>query len=115
MTRPLVIIEAPYAQNPQAMALYLRACIQDCLLRGESPIASVATFCLTGALDDLKPEERTEGIAAGLAWYRVAEKAVAYTDHGISAGMMLGMAAAQNAGVVVEVRELYQTKKDSQP
>ncbi|MEI6283379.1 MAG: hypothetical protein WCP82_11815 [Alphaproteobacteria bacterium] len=106
MTRPLVIIEAPYAQSPERMLEYLRACIVDSLRRGESPITSVGTFVTTGALDDLKTAERKEGIEAGLEWYRVAEACVAYVDFGISAGMQQGMYRAQEHGVPIEVREI---------
>lgn len=113
--RPLVIIEAPYAADPKAFTAYLGACVADCHRRGESPIASVATYVLTGALNDLVPEERRAGIEGGLAWYRVADRCVAYVDHGISAGMQQGMARAQAAGVRVEIRELYPTQKEVMP
>lgn len=111
MTRRLVIIESPYAKDPDRMVDYLRACIQDTLRRGESAMASVPIYALTGALNDLKPEERKAGIAAGLEWYRVAEACVAYTDYGISAGMMEGMARARDEGVPIEVRELYPAER----
>lgn len=115
MTR-LVIIEHPWARlEPDVRTAYLKAIIQDTLSRGEAAIGSVPTYVLTGALDDLKPEERATGIEAGLAWYKVADRCVAYTDYGISAGMMQGMAAAQAAGVRVEIRELYPTQKEVMP
>lgn len=111
MTRPLVIVEHPWGQLPDPIRhSYLTLCIQDCHRRGESPVASVATYVLTHALDDLKPEERAQGTAGGLEWYRVAEKAVVYTDYGISAGMQQGMARAIEAGVPVEVRQLWPTQ-----
>lgn len=103
----LVVIEAPYRENPAAMKEYLAACVRDCLTRGESPTASVAVFCLTGALDDAKAAERKQGIESGLHWYAVADACVCYSDHGISAGMMLGMEAARVAGVPIEIRELF--------
>jgi hypothetical protein len=104
----LVIIEHPWKDlDPTTRTAYLKAIIQDTILSGEAAIGSVPTYVLTQALDDLQPDERKTGIALGLEWYRVAEKCVAYVDHGISAGMQMGMAAAQKAGVPVEVRELY--------
>ena len=40
----LVILESPYAGRDQAEihgnVLYARACLRDCLLRGEAPLAS---------------------------------------------------------------------------
>lgn len=93
------------------MLIYLRCCILDCRKRGESPIASVPTYVLTGALDDLEPAQRADGIAAGLEWYRVADACVAYTDHGISAGMMQGMDRAQVEGVPIEIRELFKGER----
>ncbi len=112
----LVIIEHPWKDLPPAIRhTYLKLCIQDCLRRGEAPMASVPVFCMTGALDDLNPEERRQGIAAGLEWYRAADGCVAYTDHGISAGMMQGMAHAQSLGKIVEVRELYPREAETEP
>jgi len=108
MTRQFVIIEAPFAQAREQMGEYLRECIRDTLRRGESCMASVAIYALTGALQDTDPHERAEGIEAGLAWYAVPGiRCVAYTDHGISRGMQMGMARAQSHGVPIEVRELY--------
>lgn len=110
-TRQLVVIESPYAQDPVKMATYLRVCLRDTLHRGESAIASVATYAITGTLNDLDADQRAEGIAAGLEWYRVPGiKCVVYSDHGISRGMMAGMARAQEHGVPIEVRELYPTQ-----
>lgn len=66
----LVIIESPYRgdnyKDLERNKLYLRACIRDCISRGESPYASHRM--LTDALDDTDPHERATGIAAGLAW-----------------------------------------------
>lgn len=66
----LVIIESPYAgPTPEAVAAnvaYARACLLDSLRRGEAPIASHLLY--TQVLNDLIPEERALGIAAGLAW-----------------------------------------------
>ncbi len=107
MQRRLVIIESPYAQNPEQMVDYLRQCIQDTLRRGESAMASVPIYAMTGALNDLEAEQRKEGIEAGLEWYRKAEACVAYVDFGISAGMQQGMYRAQEHGVPIEIRELY--------
>lgn len=111
-TRKFVIIEAPYQQDPVAMAAYLRECIKDTLKRGESAINSVATYALTGALDDLRHDERRAGIEAGLAWYGFSSSSynpvtcVAYTDHGISAGMQEGIARASEHKIKIVFRKL---------
>jgi hypothetical protein len=51
-------------------------------------------------------EERQHGIDAGLAWGRVAEATVVYTDFGLSRGMEYGIAAARTAGRPIEFRSL---------
>ena len=51
------------------------------------PIASYLLFTQPGVLDDNIPEERNMGIAAGLAWIRVADGMVVYTDYGSSRGV----------------------------
>lgn len=88
----LVIIESPYAgksseeitQNIQ----YARMCIRDSLERGEAPIASHLLYTQPGIFCDGVLVERQWGIVAGLAWYRVAEYGVFYTDRGWSKEML---------------------------
>ena len=58
-----------------------------------------------GILRDEIPAERQWGVAAGLAWRKVADASVVYTDRGISAGMEHGIAAAKP----VEFRSLGPT------
>jgi hypothetical protein len=115
MTR-LVILETPYAGKgwwPLSVfrrwqnIRYARACLRDCLLRGEAPIASHLLYTQPGVLRDSVPAERDHGINAGLAWLKVAEASVVYVDRGVSNGMLYGMAAAVNAAVLVEKRSLY--------
>ena len=50
MTR--VIVESPYAGDIEKNMRYLRACIRDCLLRGETPYASHALYTQDGVLRD---------------------------------------------------------------
>lgn len=110
----LVIIEHPWKDlDPKIREEYLRAIIRDTIKRGESAICSVPIYVLTGALDDLNTEEREKGIALGLEWYKMAGLCVAYVDHGISRGMAMGMARAQQERVTIEVRELY--PREQQP
>ena len=106
----LVILESPYAANPPWTVAghehYARACLRDCLERGEAPIASHLLYTQPGVLDDLKPEERQWGIDAGLAWGAQAEATVVYTDLGISRGMRYGIRAANLASRPIEERSV---------
>jgi hypothetical protein len=103
----LVILESPFAGNVEENIKYARACVRDSLSRGEAPIASHLLYTQDGVLDDDVPEERQWGIDAGLAWKKVADKSVVYTDRGISRGMEYGIKAAKNAGLPIEFRNLY--------
>ncbi|MFI3902624.1 hypothetical protein [Ochrobactrum sp. S1502_03] len=102
--QPLVIIETPYSGDVGANTEYARACLLDSLRRGEAPIASHLLH--TQVLDDMQPDERSLGIEAGLAWYRVATKCVVYSDRGISGGMMRGIDRAGLHDVPVEYRSI---------
>lgn len=102
----LVILESPFAGDVEANIEYARACVRDSLLRGEAPIASHLLYTQPGVLNDDVPEERAQGIDAGLAWRAVANASVVYADRGISKGMEYGIAAAEAAGIPVEVRYL---------
>jgi hypothetical protein len=103
-----VILESPYGSaDPAEIARnvdYARRCVRDCVMRGESPIASHLLFTQPGILRDEVPEERTLGIEAGLAWCAVADASVVYTDRGISGGMRRGIDAAVAAGLPIEYR-----------
>ena len=92
-----VIIESPYgSEDPTLLevnVLYARRALLDSLRRGEHPIASHLLY--TQVLNDRIPEERQQGIDAGLAWRAVADRAVFYRDLGLSPGM-------------IEARELYE-------
>lgn len=105
----LVVLESPFAGDVEANVAYARACVLDCLRRGESPIASHLLFTQPGITDDNNPEERTLGIEAGLAWCRVADASVVYTDRGISPGMEIGIRRAIAAGKEIEYRRLPDT------
>lgn len=102
----LVILESPFAGDVKRNVRYARACMRDCLLRGEAPFASHLLYTQDGVLDDDVPPERDHGIAAGFAWRAVAAKTVVYTDCGISYGMKLGIADAVRRGRPVEYRRL---------
>lgn len=105
-----VILESPYAGDVEANLTYLRACMRDCLLRGEAPFASHGLYTQPGVLRDDVPEERGHGIAAGFVWRALCRKTVVYTDRGISDGMKAGIEHAKKmTWHTVEYRELGHT------
>lgn len=99
-----VVIESPYAGDVERHLRYLRACLLDCLDRGEAPIASHGL--LPQVLDDADPDQRARGIAAGLTWHAVADVVACYVDLGWSAGMAHAEAHAYVCGCRVEIRRL---------
>lgn len=108
--RRLVVLESPFAGKTQhdvdRNVAYARRCIHDCLARGEAPIASHLLFTQPGVLEDHKPEERELGIASGIAWYRVADHVVFYTDLGWSPGMMRARDHARFYGLDTSERSI---------
>lgn len=102
----LVIIESPYAGDIEANIEYARKAVRDSLSRGEAPIASHLLYTQPGILRDDIPSEHQWGIAGGLAWRKVAQASVVYTDRGISEGMAYGIAMAYEANIPVEFRSI---------
>ncbi len=107
-----VIVESPYAGDVELNVTYARACLHDCLLRGEAPIASHLLYTQPGVLDDTIPEERKLGIEAGLVWGILAEMSAVYTDLGFSNGMRFGIGRAETEGRPIEYRRLFQDGQD---
>jgi hypothetical protein len=106
-----VYIESPYAGDRQFATLarnlrYLRACMADCLRRGEAPFASHGLYTQPGVLRDEIPEERARGIAAGSAFRPVCAATIVYADLGVSPGMHAGVAEALEIRQMVETRRL---------
>lgn len=101
-----VVVESPYAGDVEKNLRYVRACMRDCLLRGEAPYASHALYTQQGVLDDNDPDERMHGITAGFAFREVTHKTVVYTDLGTSRGMEFGIAHAKELGHPIEYRQL---------
>ena len=99
-----VVLESPYSGDVPANLAYARACVRDCVLRGEAVTASHLLLTQEGILDDLDPVERAVGINSGHAWIHGAHAVVVYTDRGISPGMKAGIAVAEFHGVEVEYR-----------
>lgn len=106
MTHVLVILESPFAGLVDRNLRYLRACMRDCILRGEAPFASHGLYTQPGVLDDGNPQERSMGIAAGFAWRAAAVKTVVYEDLGITPGMEAGITHAMSMGQPIERRAL---------
>jgi hypothetical protein len=102
----LVIVESPYAGDVESNLEYLRACLRDCLTRGEAPFASHGLYTQPGVLRDEVPDERLLGMRAGFAWRPAANKTAVYTDRGMSGGMVAGIAHAEAIGQPVEYRTL---------
>ncbi len=102
----LVAIESPYAGDVERNLRYLRACMADCLRRGEAPFASHGLYTQPGVLDDTKPEERSLGMWAGFYWAERADATVVYEDLGISRGMAAGIERAEAQGRAIERRRL---------
>jgi hypothetical protein len=96
----LVFLESPYAGDVARNVAYGRACMLDCLRRGEAPFASHLLY--TQCLDDDRLHERALGMEAGFAWAAAASISVFYTDFGMSGGMVAGenRALAVGRGVV---------------
>lgn len=101
-----VAIESPYAGNVAYNLKYGRACMADCIKRGEAPFASHLLYTQPGVLDDTIPEERELGIQAGLELEKSLVYTVVYTDLGTSKGMEEGIKAAHSVGREVIYREL---------
>ena len=103
----LVIVESPYAGDIARNVQYARLCVKDSLDRGEAPLASHLLYTQEGILNDSMAVERLKGIEASLAWHKVVDKTVVYTDHGISRGMQCGIVAAHARNIPIEYRKLF--------
>lgn len=107
-----VVVETPFAHkrgdviSRDRIWRYLRAALRDCLMRGEAPFASHAIYTQPGVLDDWIPEQRAQGIAAGLAWGDAADARVVYTDLGVTMGMQAGIDRSMEHGQDVEIRDV---------
>jgi hypothetical protein len=105
MTKPLVIIESPYAGDLHRNIQYaIRAMYDSILNHGEAPL--VFHLLYTQALNDNKPEERQLGIGLSQLWYPHADRVVMYVDYGISTGMNYGKVKAMSLGLPVIMRRI---------
>lgn len=106
MTKPIVIIESPFAGDVALNTRYARAAVRDSLLRGEAPYASHLLYTQQSILDDEIPEQRRLGMEAGFAFSRVADLVAVYVDLGESPGMDEGVNVHLKAGRRVEFRTI---------
>lgn len=109
-----VILESPYQGGLLRRWLnvrFARACMRDCLMRGEAPLASHLLYTQRGVLNDDVPDERELGIDAGHAWIGSAEAMVIYIPRGgrITPGMDVGIKRAKEHGIAIEYRRLEPT------
>lgn len=102
----LVAVESPFAGDVERNTRYARACLRDCLMRGEAPFASHLLYTQEGVLDDDDPYERNLGIQAGVAIEEKLHYTVVYTDLGTSPGMQYGIDRAIAFGRVIFYRKL---------
>ncbi len=103
------ILESPFASNVEKNRLYAMACARDMLQRGEAPFASHLIY--PQLFEKYTEEERQRGMAAGRIWIPAAEISVAYTDLGLTEGMIRGIAEAEAKGIPVERRRLDKLEK----
>jgi hypothetical protein len=109
-----VIVESPYRGGLFRRWLHVRfarACMRDCLLRGEAPMASHLLYTQRGVLRDDVEDERKLGIDAGHAWISSADAMVVYLPSRgvVSPGMDVGIRRAKAIGIPVEYRRLELT------
>jgi len=108
--KKLVVVESPFRgkgyHETEINILYAKACVRDCLTRGEYPYASHLFYTQDGILNDRDEKERNLGIDAGIAWASKGDKRVVYIDRGISEGMKKGIETAKKQGIPVEERNL---------
>ena len=109
----LVYLESPYAggtpEEIEENVRYARACMADCLRRGEAPFASHLLYTQPGVLRDEVKEERKLGMTAGFEWSKQAALTVVYTDRGITEGMKRGIELASGLCRAIEFRTLEGT------
>ena len=113
MNKPKYVdVETPYRANTEDATkkniLYARACVRDCIMKGEVPFASHLFFTQPGILDDTIQAERDRGIRAGKLLIEGLPDivTVVYTNLGISEGMQIGINRAKTNGRSIDWRTL---------
>lgn len=103
----LVVLESPLRATDvyslEQHRRYLELAIQDAFSRGEAPYFS---HVYADVLDDDNPQQRAQGIAAGLLWSAHCDYAVIMRDLGVSAGMQDAIKYYERIGKRWEWRSL---------
>jgi hypothetical protein len=73
---------------------YAFAALRSVLGAGHAPYASHVFFDQPGLLEDSEPEQRRLGMTVGQLWSVAGDCRWSFEDRGVSSGMALGMAAA---------------------
>jgi hypothetical protein len=107
-----VILESPLAAPTRAEIdankCYARACLKDCLIKGDAAICFHLLYdSPPEILDDLIPIHRSFCLEASSIWYgSFIEAVVVYVNLGCSPGMQAGINLALDAGIPVEYRRI---------
>jgi len=101
-----VLLETPYAGEVALHLRYLRACMRDCLLHGESPLSAQHLYTAPGVLRHEYQEERELIRQAMVAWRQYALHTVFYSDLGWSDDMVRSRNICTRDGNAYEVRFL---------
>jgi len=101
-----VILETPYGGEVALHLRYARACMRDCILRGESPHAAHHLYTAPGVLRHEYQEERELIRQAMLTWRQFALRTVFYSDLGWSDDMVRSRNICTRDGCTYEVRFL---------
>lgn len=103
----LVVLESPLRATDvyslEQHRRYLELAIHDAFSRGEAPYFS---HVYADVLDDDNPQQRAQGIAAGLLWSAHCDYAVIMRDLGVSAGMQDAIKYYERIGKRWEWRSL---------
>jgi hypothetical protein len=99
-----VCIESPFRGDYKLNIAYADACMLDSLERGEAPFLGHLQF--PRVLDDREDAQRDMGIAAHLAWLRVADFVAIYTDLGVRDGMRMALELCSELKIPFQYRVL---------
>ena len=106
MSRPVAYICSPYRGDTNKHTIYARRLVSYALQQGYAPICP--HLYLTQVLDDNDPDEREQGLQAGLELLRVCDVVVVGYQYGISEGMKAELDLAEDTGkkiIYINVKE----------
>lgn len=96
MSRPVAYICSPYRGDTKKHTIYARRLLKNALQLGCAPICP--HLYLPQVLDDNDPDEREQGLQAGLALLRVCDVVLVGYRHGVSEGMKAEIQLATDLG-----------------